>query len=320
MNAQRLVIVVLAIASLVLGAALLLAPKLSKPRMLSGYVEGEPLYLASPVSGLVTEMAVRRGEIVPGGALLFTVDARSLAAQRDVAGGQVAQAKAQIAALGASEAQAGAAVAAARAAALEARREAERVERILAGSPGAVSRLEVDKARAAADTAAAQLEAAQRQADAARAQIGTARGQLAQAQGARADAEARLSLASARAPATARVEDTFFQTGEWASANQPLVSLLPDERITVRFFVPEREVARYRLGRQVGFSCDGCATGLTASVSYVSPRAEYTPPVIYSLESRDRLVFLVEARPAHPQRLTPGLPVDVTPLAPDASP
>jgi HlyD family secretion protein len=84
--------------------------------------------------------------------------------------------------------------------------------------------------------------------------------------------------------------------------------------VTIRFFVPERQVALYRPGRVVRFACDSCPAGLTASISYVSPRPEYTPPVIYSLEARERLVFLVEARPAHPDRLTPGLPVDVTPL------
>ncbi|HEX7758108.1 MAG TPA: HlyD family secretion protein, partial [Caulobacteraceae bacterium] len=130
-------------------------------------------------------------------------------------------------------------------------------------------------------------------------------------------AGARLSDLSPTSPGRARVEDVFFQRGEWVGANQPVVSLLPDDRITIRFFVPEREVARYRPGQGVRFACDGCARGQSAVISYVSPQPEFTPPVIYSLGARDRLVFLVEARPAHPERLTPGLPVDVTPLAPE---
>jgi HlyD family secretion protein len=79
--------------------------------------------------------------------------------------------------------------------------------------------------------------------------------------------------------------------------------------------VPEQEVARYRPGRSVRFSCDGCATGLTATIRYVSPRPEFTPPIIYSRDSRDRLVFMVEAYPKRPADLQPGLPVDVEPLA-----
>ena len=116
------------------------------------------------------------------------------------------------------------------------------------------------------------------------------------------------------APSDARVEDVFYQRGEWVSANQPVVSLLPDAKVKVRFFVPEKDVARYRTGRDVRFACDGCASGLTATIRYVSPRPEFTPPIIYSRDSRDRLVFMVEAYPKRPAGLQPGLPVDVEPL------
>jgi len=114
--------------------------------------------------------------------------------------------------------------------------------------------------------------------------------------------------------AAARIDEVFFQKGEWVSANQPVVSLLPDEKIKVRFYVPEAGVARYRPGTEVRFSCDACASGLTATIRYVSPRAEFTPPVIFSRDSRDRLVFMVEAYPKRPAGLQPGLPVDVEPL------
>ena len=106
----------------------------------------------------------------------------------------------------------------------------------------------------------------------------------------------------------------IFQPGEWVSANQPVVTLLPDEKVKVRFFVPEKEVARYRPGRDVRFSCDACGGRLTATIRYVSPRPEFTPPIIYSRDSRDRLVFMVEAYPKRPANLQPGLPVDVEPL------
>jgi HlyD family secretion protein len=315
MTPQRLIIAVLVLAALGLGGFILLAPQFKPTPLLSGYVESEPLYLASPISGVVTRVAVARGERVDAGALIFTVDTRSLAAQRDEAAAQIAQAKSQVAATTASRAQLEAAVAAARASAVSATRDEDRANRLFANAPGAISRQEVDRARAAGEAARAQLAAAQRQVDAADAQIGAAGGQVSQAEGARADAEARLSLAAAHAPDAARVEDVFFQDGEWAAANQPIVALLPDRKITIRFFVPEREVARYRMGQAVRFACDGCAAGLYAVIDYVSPRPEFTPPVIYSLQSRDRLVFLVEARPANPRDLTPGQPVDVTPLA-----
>ena len=85
-------------------------------------------------------------------------------------------------------------------------------------------------------------------------------------------------------------------------------------RSIVRFFVPEQAVAAYRPGARVRFRCDGCPDGLGATISYVSPRPEFTPPIIYSREARDRLVFMVEARPENGARLVPGLPVDVYPV------
>ena len=207
MNPQRVIIAVLTLAALALGGFILLAPQFRPTTLLSGYVESEPLYLASPISGVVTRVAVARGERVDAGALLFTVDTRSLAAQRDMAAAQIAQAKAQVAATTASRAQLEAAVAAARATAADATRDEDRANRLYAIYPGAISRQAVDKARAGAETARAQLAAAERQADAAAAQIGAASGQVGEARGAKADAEARLSLAAARAPDAARVED-----------------------------------------------------------------------------------------------------------------
>ena len=64
--------------------------------------------------------------------------------------------------------------------------------------------------------------------------------------------------------------------------------------------------------RPVGVSCDGCEQGLTAKVSFIARSAEFTPPVIYSQEERAKLVFLIEARPEHPEKFRVGQPVTVT--------
>jgi HlyD family secretion protein len=313
MTDRRLILLLAALG--VLGVALvsvLLLHAGRGPALLSGYVESEPLYLAAPVAGTVTQLEVRRGDRVDAGALLFTVDNRSLAAQSDSAAAQIEQARAQQAGARETRAQLEAALAAARATAAEGDREAVRARRLAAA--GTLSSQDRDKALTAADTAHAQLAAAERQALAAEADVDTQGGRIRQYQGVRADAEARLSQTTGRAPSTARVEDVFFQPGEWAAANQPILALLPDAKITIRFFVPQRDVVLYRPGQRVSFACDGCKGGLSAVISYVSPRPEYTPPVIYSRESRDRLVFLVEARPDNPGGLAPGQPIDVTPL------
>ena len=70
-------------------------------------------------------------------------------------------------------------------------------------------------------------------------------------------------------------------------------------------------IDRFRPGTAVALSCDGCATGLVGKVQFVASRPEYTPPVIYSLEARDKLVFMVEALPSQPRQLVPGQPMDV---------
>jgi HlyD family secretion protein len=117
------------------------------------------------------------------------------------------------------------------------------------------------------------------------------------------------------------LENTFFNVGEWVPVGSPVVSLLPDFRVKLRFFLPELDVAKAHAGGQVRFTCDGCPTDLVATISYVSPRAEYTPPVIYSQSARAKLVFMIEARP-DPTRLPlqPGLPIAVEEFMADAKP
>ncbi|HJR83634.1 MAG TPA: HlyD family secretion protein, partial [Sphingomicrobium sp.] len=170
-------------------------------------------------------------------------------------------------------------------------------------------RVEAGDILATLDDAEARVEA-----DLRRAQVAAARAQASQARGGEREVQIRVDQLSPAAPSPALVEDVFFQPGEWVNANQPVVSLVPDNKIKLRFYVPERQVARYRPGQTVRFACDACPAGLSARIAYVSPRPEFTPPVIFSRDSRDRLVFMVEAYPTRPARLMPGLPVDVEPL------
>jgi HlyD family secretion protein len=322
MTRQRVLVMVLLAVGIAIIAGLILLPRFGRAHTLTGYVEGEPLYLATPVAGAVTEMAVARGDVVKAGQRLFAVDpAQSEAAVRQ-ASAELAAATAQAADLRKGQrpvelAVLQADVAAAQARLRDARTTLDRTTGLTAA--GVASRQQLDDARAAAQTAAAQLRAAEARRDTgklgARAdQVRAADARVADARAALAAARSKLAQLAPAAPADARVEDVFFQKGEWAPANQPVVSLLPDARIYVRFFVPERTLAAYRPGRVVRFSCDGCASGLSARIVHVSPRPEFTPPVIYSRESRDRLVYMVEARA--PVRLNPGLPVDVEPLEP----
>ena len=302
----------------VIAAAAIFAWRMFGPgpreRYLSGYVEGESLFLAAPVSGTLTLIRAEEGQRVAAGAQLFAIDPATLSAEGEQARAQVAEARTQIASAEANAQQAEAEATAAATDVDKARRDLNRLLSVRRDDPAAVAGTDIDAAQAALREASARLRAARETAAARRAQIAAARAQESQARGGSREVDIRVGQLSPPAPSPARVEEVFYRPGEWVAANQPIVSLLPDERVKIRFFVPEQEVARYRPGRNVRFSCDGCAAGLTARINYVSPRPEFTPPVIFSRDSRDRLVFMVEALPAKPASLMPGLPVDVEPL------
>lgn len=293
-----------------------------RPPRLSGYVEGETLYVGAATAGPVSTVSVQRGQRVAAGQPLFALDAAQLVAARDQAASQAqaAQSQAQDAAKGQRPAELAvydAQRAAAAAALAQAQADYNRIAPLEAKGIYAPARL--DQARAALKTAQANVRTVEQQRSvgtlgarpdavrAAESQAAAARDQLAAAQ-------SRLDQISPKAPAAARVQDVFYQPGEWVAANQPVVALLADDRVRLRFFVPQAQVELYRPGTRINFGCDGCKSGLTARINFVSPRAEFTPPVIYSRGARDRLVFLVEALPDHPADLQPGLPVDVVPL------
>jgi HlyD family secretion protein len=322
MKQRRIIIVLAGLAALLLGW-LLIGPQFRAAPALSGYIEGEALYLAAPVPGTVAELGVRRGQRVAAGAPLFVIEPDQRAAQSERAEAElnVALAQADDARKGQRPVELGileADLDAAQAQELEARRELSRTRQLTAKGIYAQARL--DDARSAHEAAAARVTAAQRRVAAATLgdrddQIRAADARVTQARASRLETGARVSDMAPVAPAAGRIEDVFYQRGEWAAANQPILALIPDNRVYVRFFVPEQAVAAYRTGKRVRFSCDGCRGGLAATISYVSPRPEFTPPIIYSRDARDRLVFMVEARPERGGSLVPGLPVDVEPLS-----
>jgi len=322
MKPQRLVIVILAGLAVVFLGWRWLAAGSEGSDMLSGYVEGETLYLSAAQAGRVEGLAVRRGQRVAAGTRLFLIEP-----DQQVAQGQQARAELEAAQAQAEDARRGqrpaevaileADLNAAEASAREARIALNRADQLV--RRGIYARVRLTEARAAYEAAAARVEAARNRIQVATLgqredQVRAADARVAQAQGRVSETGARLGTLSPIAPSAGRIEEVFYQRGEYAAANQPVVALIPDDRVTIRFFVPQGAVAAYQTGRQVRFRCDGCADGLVATISYVSPRPEFTPPIIYSREARDRLVFMVEARPADGAALVPGLPVDVEPI------
>jgi HlyD family secretion protein len=138
-----------------------------------------------------------------------------------------------------------------------------------------------------------------------------ARANLDQAKANLAWSETRAARRRAHAPAAGSIEEVYFRPGETVPPGRPVIALLPPSNLKIRFYAPETELAAIKIGDAVTVTCDACASGLVAKVSFIARSAEYTPPVIYSLEERAKLVFLIEARPDEPEKLRVGQPVSV---------
>jgi HlyD family secretion protein len=277
-----------------------------------GYVEGEAALVAPPQPGWITSVDVMRGAQVKKGDPLFTLDAVRESAARDNAQAQIAAAREQGQQAAAQLAQAQAEQAQIEADIMRAEKELARQEELV--RIGASPRRDLESAQAAFDSAKArrsQTQALQGQATAARRQ---AEAQAKQAQASLETASFNLSERAVRSLVSGRVEDVYFRQGEYAPSGAPVVSILPPENVFVRFFVPETAVANLMPGTEVHIGCDGCAPDLTGTISFIASEAEFTPPVIYSVGNRGRLVFKAEARAPSGLPLRPGLPVEVWPV------
>ena len=288
-----------------------------------GYVEGEYLYLAAPQAGYLKSLDSPRGSRVSAGQMLFAVatdpdsqalaeaEARSGSAKEKLENLKAPRRAPEIAAL---EAQLASAVAARRLADTQLAQQEALLRQHF------VAQARVDEARANRDRSTAAVHAARQQLETYR----LALGRQAELRGAEADLQAAAAQAAQRrwvverktvtAPATGEIAETYYRPGEWVPAGAPVASLLPDSRRRLRFFVPESAVATLKPGQTVEAHCDGCPAAIRATIDFIAPQAEYTPPVIYSRGSREKLVFRVEAAPAAEQAasLRPGLPVDIS--------
>jgi HlyD family secretion protein len=287
---------------------------------MSGYAEAELVYVAPSAAGTLHSLAVQRGDRVRRGQLLYALDVDSEAISRDAARARSEQAAAQAEDLRKGKRplelqQLDQQLAQAQATLANSAATLASNERLVA--QGFVSALTLESLRAARDRDAARVK--ELQAQRALASQAARRDEIAAAAAGARGAQADLALAQWRedqkqrtAPADALVFDVMYRVGEWVNAGAPVVALLPPAALKVRFFVPEPALARAAVGSEVALSCDGCAAGLRARIRWVSPQAEYTPPVIYSNASRSKLVFAVEAMPLDAATaLKPGQPVSV---------
>jgi len=287
-----------------------------------GYLEGDFVYVSSPIAGRLQALPVSKGMRVAAGAPLFELEHASESDAEREADQELEAARAQLQdlkkgsrpdELHALEAK----LAQSRANEEDSRLELERQDALF--KAGATTASDHDRARLTHDADASAVEENQ-------ARLATARlGGRADAVRAAEAAERAATDASARArwnveqkaqssPAAALVYDTLYRVGEYVSAGSPVVSLLPPANIKVRFFVGEQDFARLRAGDHVSVSVEGAASPLDGTVDYLSPQPEYTPPVLYNRDNRSKLVYMAEAVFAGDVAadLHPGQPVDVS--------
>ena len=287
-----------------------------------GYIEGEYVYLASPISGYLKSLKVTRGTRVDAKTLAFAIDDELEVQSLDEMKARANSVKERLQNLSESRRPPEIATAEAQLQSAEAAlhlSESQLKSQEALAAKGYVSELGLDAARTAKARDTSLVEAARQQLEMYRnalgreAELGGAKADVTAAQAQVAQKRWQIDNKKVFIPTPGEITETYFQLGEWVPAGQPVASLLPDSKRRIRFFVPETILATLANGQMVEAICDGCAAPISARVSFISATAEYTPPVIYSRGSREKLVFRVEATPvaAEVAHLRPGLPVEV---------
>ena len=238
---------------LLIAALLLAGCDNGKEPTYQGWVEAELIFVGPDEQGRIETLAVREGDQVEKGTLLFTLDTELQRA--DVMMAEASLKNAQLA--------------------------YDRAVVLMRTSAGTQKTME--DAEAALRTAQARLNSAQ----------------------------TRLARRKVFSPVTGSIQQVYFRGGELVTAGKPIVAVLPPNNLKVRFFVNEATLPKLKLGDPVHVTCDGCDADIVARITFIARSSEFTPPVIYSMDERSKLVFLIEARTDRPERLRVGQPVSV---------
>ena len=286
-----------------------------------GYVEGEYVQIAPIDVARIVALNVRRGDLVKAGETIGSVEATDAEIAARYAEGALAQAKAELANIlyGRRPEEIAAIQATLDAAKVQTednKRSLER-ERDL-NARGFAPQADLDRAQTAYDVSSSRVKELTANLAVAKLpargdEIAAAQSRVEQAEAALDQARWRLGQRTLTAPVAGQISDVIRHPGEVAGPTAPVVSMLPDGALKLTLYAPEAALSSLALGETLAVHCDGCPPGLTAAVSYIAREPEFTPPVIYSLDQRQTLVYLIEARPARDValRLQPGQIVDV---------
>jgi HlyD family secretion protein len=292
-----------------------------KPAYL-GYIDGKYIYLSSSVPGNLIQRLVNRGEQVKEGQKLYTLDPNPQQSELEQAQAQLTQSRQTLANLITGQRQTilneiTAQQRQAQADFVLAEQNIKRYRKLY--KDGAVGKAELDSREATYNSTKEKVKEVN--ANLAEAKLG-ARKHLIFAQEAEVDVERanikklewELSQKTMYANKSGLIFDTFYREGEYVPAGQAVLALLPPQNIRLQFFVPEKVLSQIKIGDQVNFTCDNCKRSNNATIYYISPQAEYTPPIIYSRDTREKLVYKVEADMPSQEavKFHPGQPIEVS--------
>jgi HlyD family secretion protein len=250
--------------------------------MSNGRIEATEVDVATKLAGRLADIRVREGDRVEAGQVVAVLDTDALAAQQRQARAELRHAR--------QEREHALAIVEQRRSELDfARRDLDRLQR-LSGSDQFVSEEQLDQARTRLRTAEAALRASQVQVAAAEAAIESAQASIERV-------EVDIADSTLKAPRDGRVLYRLAEPGEVLGVGGKILTLLDLTDVYMVIFLPAPAAGRIPLGAQARILLDAAPEYVVpAEVSFVAPRAQFTPKQVETQDVRESLAFRVKVR------------------------
>jgi HlyD family secretion protein len=255
----------------------------------NGRIEAEQIEIAPTLAGRVDDVRAAEGSLVTLGQVLVVMDTDELSAMMD-------KAKAEVALAHQSKAEAQAIVVQRESELLRAEHELERATSLFASAN--ISETVFEDRQTAHQVAEAILGAA-------KARVATADSRIVASEAGARRIQTQIKDSSLTAPAAGRVLYRLAEPGEVVAAGAPILTLLSLDQVYMDIFLPAREAGLLPIGAEARIVLDALPDyAIPASVSFVSPEAQFTPKQVETISEREQLVFRVRVR--IPQELVEG--------------
>ena len=247
----------------------------------NGRLEAVEVDIATKIAGRLAELGPREGDMVEAGVVVARLDADDLRAQLRAAEALVAQAQKAV-----EESQAGV--------------RKSRTDVSLAGKTLKRSESLVDKgfiSRSKLDTDQTGMEGAMAGMDQAQSRVAEAEAALAAAVAKMDSLQATLNDTSLKAPISGRVLYRLAEPGEVLAAGGKALTLLDLSDMYMTIYLPTDKAGQVALGAEARIVLDALAEqAIPATVSFVAPKAQFTPREVETRSEREKLMFRIKLR------------------------